>query len=206
MTGPAPVPSGIRRTGATRRLRLRRRPTIALIVLVQTLLILGSVVWIGYRVYFVPPMTSRQDLRPADAIVVLGGTPYVRYETGIELAERGLAPRLIISNSIGADDPRMQELCDTRYQFSVYCFVPKPWTTRGEAQEIRRLAESENLHSLIVVTTTPHIMRARFIIERCFHGRLQMTNYPEAWRYNQDASGLIYQTAGWIRAFAQRGC
>lgn len=155
-------------------------------------------------VYVHPPMDK--PLHTADAVVVLGGTPYERFEYGIELAESGLAPEVVISNSVGADNRRMQDLCDTRATVRITCFLPDPWTTRGEAREIRALAEQRGWTSIVVVTTTAHIARARYILERCFGGGISMTDYPEHQSVFEQVTGWVYQSAGWVRALTQRGC
>jgi uncharacterized SAM-binding protein YcdF (DUF218 family) len=154
--------------------------------------------------YVNPPMA--QPLMRADAVVVLGGTPYKRFEYGIELAERGLAPEVVISNSVGSADTRMQSICSTPTSVRVTCFLPQPWTTRGEAQEIRSLAQQRGWKSIIVVTTKAHISRARYILGRCFGGEIMMTDYPEKLSVIENVTGWIYQSAGWVRALTQRGC
>jgi uncharacterized SAM-binding protein YcdF (DUF218 family) len=153
---------------------------------------------------FVAPQTD--PLRPADAIVVLGGTPYERFELGLGLARQRWAPELLIAASTGLDDPRMDRYCRTEYPFRVDCFEPRPWTTRGEAQEIRRRAIAGDWRHIIVVTFTPHISRARFIVDRCFDGELTLVASPSptgpafrAWMY-------VRQSAGYLKAFTESGC
>lgn len=60
--------------------------------------------------------------------------------------------------------------------------------------------------SILVVTSIYHISRARMIVKRCFTGRLLMVaahGRPalSEWPYN-----YAYQTAGYLKAFAQGGC
>lgn len=183
--------------------RRRGGPRIAIAVaLIAVLVVVGVAV---NRAYVSPRLDA--ELRAADAIVVLGGNPYERFEHGLELAGRGLAPEVVMSNSVGADDERMRELCDRRIPgVTVTCFLPKPWTTRGEARELNRLAAERHWQSIIVVTTTAHVERARFILERCSSARLQMTDFPERRGPGGTVFGWAYQTAGWIRALSQTGC
>lgn len=184
---------------SSRALRARLATLTSLIVLIGVAL--GMII---DTLYVHPEMQS--PLEAADAVVVLGGTPYERFEYGIQLAETGLAPEVVISNSVGADDTRMQEICSTPASVQVTCFLPEPWTTRGEAQEIRTLAAERGWQRIIVVTTTAHIARARYILDRCFDGTIEMTNYPEKLSIPERVGGWIYQTAGWVRALTQRGC
>lgn len=158
----------------------------------------------GWSVYVRPP---RDEVHPADAILVLGGPGATRYSVGLEYALEGYAPRVVISNPIGSESVWLTDLCThRRYEFSVSCFEPEPPTTRGEARELRRLAQSEGWGSVIVVTQTPHITRARYILGRCFDGELMVVDSMDdlsAWDW---AWGYVYQTAGYIRAALQTGC
>lgn len=159
---------------------------------------------VGGLPVFVYPQVD--PLRRADAIVVLGGTAYERFDLGLDLAERGYAPELVISASTGLDDPMMAKYCAGQYPFRVACFEPDPWTTRGEAQEIRRRAETEGWRHIIVVTFTPHVSRARYIVGKCFDGELTMVASPSesgpgfwAWMY-------LRQSAGYLKAVTEFGC
>lgn len=179
------------------RSRLAVLATLIGIICVASAMVISTV--------YVNPGIER-SLTPADAVVVLGGTPYERFEYGIQLAEDGLAPEVVISNSVGVNDSRMRRICSTRTTVRVTCFLPDPWTTRGEAREIRALSEERGWHRIIVVTTTAHISRARYILGRCFGGSITMTDYPEKPSIVDVVAGWFYQTAGWIRALTQRGC
>ncbi|WP_107656000.1 YdcF family protein [Nocardia suismassiliense] len=165
--------------------------------------VVAAVVALGWPVYVRPQV---DPLRPADAIVVLGGTPYERFDLGLDLARRGYARQLLISRSTGADDPAMDKYCDGHFDFQVSCFVPDPWTTQGEAQEIGRRARQFGWHHIIVVTFTPHVSRARYIVEKCFSGEVTMVASPSpsglafwAWMY-------LRQSGGYLKAFTERGC
>ncbi|MEV0294668.1 YdcF family protein [Nocardia sp. NPDC050710] len=156
------------------------------------------------RPVYVHPQTD--PLRRADAIVVLGGTAYERFDVGLDLARRGYAPQLLISRSTGLDDTVMDKYCAGQFDFTVSCFLPDPWTTDGEAREIGRRARIFGWQHIIVVTYTPHVSRARYIVSKCFDGELTMVASPSesglgfwTWMY-------IRQSAGYARAFLSRGC
>ncbi|CAM3788876.1 YdcF family protein [Tsukamurella ocularis] len=176
--------------------------------LVAGLVALALVVAVGIaldRAYLQPKID--RTLQPADAIVVLGGNPYDRFEYGLRLAEQGLSTQVVLSNSVGPDDTRMQELCARPITgVQVTCFLPQPWTTRGEAQEVQRLAAARGWNDIIVVTTTAHLERARFILERCYDKSMQMTDYPERRGTAETVFGWGYQSAGWLKALYQTGC
>ncbi|QDP81432.1 YdcF family protein [Nocardia otitidiscaviarum] len=174
---------------------------------VATLVVLVALV-VGIGVAGVPVFVHPQvdPLRPADAIVVLGGTAYERFDLGLRLARQGYAPELVISRSTGIDDHVMDRYCDGTFDFRVSCFVPDPWTTQGEAQEIARRADTGHWRHIIVITYTPHVSRARYIVGKCFRDELTMVASPAdsgplfwAWMY-------VRQSAGYVRAFLQPGC
>lgn len=172
-------------------------------LLVGALVITLGTAVAGWPVYVRPQV---DPLRPADVIVVLGGTPYERFDLGIELAGRGYAPEVLISQSTGPDDPLMDKYCGGRFAFRVSCFVPDPWTTDGEAREIVRRATIYGWRHIIVVTFTPHVSRARYIVGRCFEGEITMVASPTesglgfwSWMY-------VRQSAGYIRAFVNQHC
>ncbi|WP_406239292.1 YdcF family protein [Nocardia sp. NBC_01009] len=191
---PLPELEDRRRAPGLRRAGLRWGALLALVV------VLGLA---GVPVYIHPQI---DPLRKADAIVVLGGTAYERFDMGLDLAQRGYAPQLLISRSTGINDHAMDKYCAGRFDFQVDCFVPYPWTTDGEAREIRRRAQLFGWRHIIVVTYTPHVSRARYIVSKCFGGELTMVASPSdsgvkfwTWMY-------VRQSAGYIRAFFSRGC
>ena len=192
MSTPPDTTPGRRRV----RLRLLRLPA-AIVAAVVAVALAGLPV-------FVHPQVD--PLRQADAIVVLGGTPYERFDIGIDLARSGLAPELVIAASTGLDDPRMDRYCRTGYPFRVQCFEPHPWTTQGEAQEIRRLAAKGHWRHIIVVTFTPHVSRARYIIGKCFDGELTMVASPAPTNLAYQAWMYVRQSAGYLKAFTETGC
>ena len=161
---------------------------------------------LGYPVY-VDPSRDRADRRdPADAVVVLGGIP-VTATYGAELLRRGVTTRLVISNAYPAGYPTMRTLCPAQPPPGVTCFVPDPFTTRGEAREIGRLATANGWDDVIVIAPTFQISRARVLIGRCYSGRLRMVA-PERyrvplhlWPYN-----YAYQTAGYLKVALLRTC
>jgi hypothetical protein len=165
--------------------------------LVFTAVAVTAVAAFGYPVY-VDPAVDRPT--HADAIVVLGGSEDNRDDLGLELAEDGYAPELVYSDPYGSAD-RLSEICrDGRSDVAVECFLPEPGTTRGEAREIRDRAQREGWKSVVVVTSTPHISRARYIIGKCWDGDVSYVPsttdryvFEWAWEY-------VYQTAGYARA------
>lgn len=176
-----------------RRRRLIRRWLVSLCVL------LIAAVVAGLPVYARPQI---DPLRHADAILVLGGIADDRYPFGIGLGEQGWAPIVVLSI-----DPWRTRFCATPHpHFNLRCFIPDPPTTKGEAQELHRLAADYGWRTIIVVTFRPHISRARFILERCFDGNLVMVESPEHLSMLEWAHQYVYQTAGYAREVLEPGC
>ena len=157
----------------------------------------------GYPVYVRPQLDA---LRAADVILVLGGPSYGRYGYGFELATRGVAPALVVSNPNGSRDPWLAGQCTSEHVFALYCFTPNPSTTKGEGRELGRLARENGWRSAIVVTFTPHVSRARYILQQCFDGQLIMTAPSDRLSADQWVREYVLQTVGYARAALQPGC
>nr|WP_206072004.1 YdcF family protein [Antrihabitans stalactiti] len=160
---------------------------------------------VGWPIYVRPQI---DPLRQADAIFVLGGTGYERYPYGVELAKSGYAKNVVFSNPSGDDDGWLTAKCAAPRNdgIKIECFVPDPPTTKGEGRKLRDLAAERGWHTIIAITYTPHVSRARFILQRCWDGDLIMAASPDrvsplgwVWAY-------VYQTAGYIRAAVEPGC
>jgi uncharacterized SAM-binding protein YcdF (DUF218 family) len=161
--------------------------------------LLIAAVMAGLPVYVRPQI---DPLRHADAILVLGGRDYDRYPFGIKLGEQGWAPIVVLST-----DRRGTRFCATpRPHLDLRCFIPDPPTTKGEAQELHRLAANHGWRTVIVVTSRPHISRARFILEQCFDGNLIMVESPAHLSVWEWAYHYVYQTAGYARAALEPSC
>lgn len=195
----APTPPAT--TPPKRRTRRRRLAILTLVLI--------ALIGAGVPVYVAPQVEIMDSYpeRRADVIFVLGGGAYERYPYALGLALLDFAPRVVMSNPRGSRDVWMTDMCDTqRYDFPITCFEPEPSTTRGEAQEMRRLADLYGWKSIIVVTSVPHISRARFILDRCFDGELVMAASPETISLSYWAWSYAYQTAGYVRTLSHTGC
>jgi len=175
------------------------RGWIRIVVAVLVVAVLAGVA--GYPVYVRPQV---DPLRKADAILVVGGAaPKQRYRYGFDLARRGWAPHLVLSNPSG----QAGAACATRDpRFTLECFDPRPPTTLGEARELRRMAHERHWRTVIVVTYTPHVSRARYIVEKCFDGELIMAASPAQLSVLDWAWIYVYQTAGYVKSALQGGC
>ena len=148
----------------------------------------------GLPVYVRPQI---DQLRRADAILVLGGYGKARYDWGWASKPRdGHRPSCCLTRTSVA----------LRTQISNCIASSHPPTTKGEAKELRRLAEQYGWRTVIVVTFRPHISRARFILEQCFDGDLILLASPTHISATRWAYEYVYQTAGYLRALLQQGC
>ena len=114
----------------------------------------------------------------ADAVVVLAGSKF-RLPVGLDLVERGVAPVLVISDGLDPRSPATIRLCREREE--VLCPKPDPYSTRGEARLVARLARERNWDSIVVVSSRFHLFRSRILFERCYSGRLAFVGAPVQW-------------------------
>ena len=127
-------------------------------------------------------LTVRLFIRPetdtphrSDAIVILGpGLHGERLAGGLRLMRQGLGRVLVISRARDREWTAADRLCAEQTRFRVVCFLAKPFTTRGEAETIAHLAASRGWRSLIIVTSTYHVTRARLLNSRCHEGRVEV--------------------------------
>ena len=164
------------------------------------------VVWlvVGYLAIVDP--TVNHAHRHADAVVVLGPPQNNgRVETALSLIRQHVAASLVVS--VPSDRQRRTvPLCTAPQDgFSVTCFQPHPATTRGEAELVRDLARQHGWTSVVIVTSTYHVSRARMICDRCLDGRLYLVAARRismlTWAYQ-----YLYQTGAYVKAVLQPGC
>jgi uncharacterized SAM-binding protein YcdF (DUF218 family) len=112
--------------------------------------------------------------RRADAVVVLSGD-HLRLGKALELMTRRVAPTLVISDGLAPGWREANRLCRKGARFRVVCFRPKPYSTRGEARAVARMAAARGWRSVVVVTSTYHVTRARLLFDRCVDARVRVT-------------------------------
>ncbi|MBA2331335.1 MAG: YdcF family protein [Actinobacteria bacterium] len=137
----------------------------------------------------------------ADAVVVLAGSRF-RLPVGLELVERGVAPVLVISDGLDPRSPLANRLCRNRAQ--VLCPKPDPYSTRGEARLVSRLADERGWDSIVVVSSRFHLFRSRILFERCYNGRLAFVGAPIQWWRWPGAVASEWAKLG--AATVRRGC
>ncbi len=151
-----------------------------------------------------PVYVRPQVDRPAraDAIMVLGGAHDGREELGLRLARDGYAPVVVFSDPY-EHSPRMNRICHGGYSFRVECFDPEPRTTRGEGRELAARARAGGWQRVIVVTFTPHVSRARYVLGKCWDGEILMVDARPRVSIGRWAYNYVYQSAGYVKALAE---
>ncbi len=146
--------------------------------------------------FFVLPHLDK--VTRADAVVVLSGGKTDRLPKGLGLVQQGVAPTLVISDGLAKDYTQANALCRNKQPFKVICFKPDPYSTRGEAEGVARLAKQHHWRSIVVVTSRYHVFRARILFKRCFKGHLAVVgSWPSLTNYVvgslQEWPKLIYE-------------
>jgi uncharacterized SAM-binding protein YcdF (DUF218 family) len=153
--------------------------------LVAVATLLTGLVTFGIAGYFLFTTPHGDPLSHADAIVVLGGEKDGRIDYALDLARQGYADTVVISNDYGPNDPLIRRACAAgTARITVVCFVPSPWTTRGEAMFVQRTAAERGWKHVIVVSWNFHLVRARYIFHQCFDGTVTMRPAPVSFVHN----------------------
>lgn len=146
--------------------------------LVLTLLVLAFVAG-SVRLFLWPEQDAPTR---ADAVVVLAGSRVPRLEKGLELMRRRVAPVLVVSDAPAPGWPQANRLCTGRARFRVICFRPDPYSTRGEAEAVGRMARRNRWRRVVVVTSVFHVTRSRILFERCLDAEVQVVGTRYAYR------------------------
>ncbi len=156
---------------------------------------------VGLPIYVFPDVDAP---RRVDVVFVLGPINKSNFAAGQNLVERGFAETLLLSTPTDEN----AELCEAAdvIDDDVICFRPEPSTTQGEAQQLAALAKKYKWESVMVVASTPHISRARLLIERCFAGEIAMVSYRTDNRFRIWAEQYIYQTGAFVKALLNPAC
>jgi uncharacterized SAM-binding protein YcdF (DUF218 family) len=150
---------------------------------------------------YVTPVTDSPAR--ADAILVLGPPLEPRIQTAYRLAEAGVSDKVFVSvpsDRVPSSD-KLAFCPAPPKDIEVACFVPSPFTTKGEARYAQEMYDRGQLSTVVVVTQAPHVLRARLIFSRCFAGRAEFVADDSqrsllAWIYE-----FAYQTAAMVPAF-----
>lgn len=142
--------------------------------LLGLMLLCALVVSVATWWLFVRPSTDAPDR--ADAAVVLSGTWETRVEEGLRLLQSGVVATLVFVGHV--DSPAAERVCgsggEADFRSDVICLLPEPDNTRTEVEAAAQLAERRGWRSLLLVTSTHHVSRARMLLRRCYSGRIDV--------------------------------
>lgn len=182
-------------------LRSATRLAIGLVVV----LVLVAVA--GVPVYVLPATDAVPQ--HADAVLVLGPPTRPRTDLGRELVEEGVADTLLISvwqSELDAPPAESDVVACDEPGMRVLCFTADPGTTQGEARALAGYADANGWDSVVVITQTPHITRARVVLERCWGGDLLMVSSGEPTTLGDWVYEYAYQTGAFAKVLADPGC
>jgi uncharacterized SAM-binding protein YcdF (DUF218 family) len=179
-------------------------------VIRRLLLVLAGLVvaWLAAcLVLFVWPPAEGSAPARVDVVVVLSGNKR-RLPPALALIRKGVAPVLALSTVQRTRHwPQAERLCAAhRYAGArVVCFTAVPFSTRGEARTVSRLARERGWRSVVVVTSTFHVTRARMLFRRCYRGPLTVLGSSSTWwelpkEWASETGKLLVQLT------AERGC
>lgn len=179
----------------------RRVPRLVLLALLAGVLLLAAGIALTARLFLWP---RTDDVRRADAVVVFGARSRPeRLPAGLRLIDRGVAPVLVLASA-----PLENPLCRSprRKRLEVVCFTPHPFSTRGEARTVGRLAARRGWRSLVLVTSTWHVTRARMLLRRCFDGKVLAVAARPRDR-GDTVESIVREWGGLVEAIGwERGC
>lgn len=144
-----------------------------LVLLVATLVVLA---WVAIAAALFVWPHGDQPMK-ADAVFVLSGSRR-RLPVGLRLVRERYAPLLVVSRTRPDASNLEQQACAHRVGVRVLCVQATPYSTQGEAELLARLAASRGWHAVDVVTSRYHVVRARILIRRCYHGALRVVGAP----------------------------
>jgi uncharacterized SAM-binding protein YcdF (DUF218 family) len=179
-----------------------RRPALIAGALGLVVALAGATAWL----FFAPPTDEPSR---SDAVVVLGpGKGGERIEAGLRLLRDDIARVLVLSEGRSSGREEQRALCGRADQrFEVICFRADPFSTRGEARTVAALATARGWRSIVVVTSTYHVVRARMLFGRCYHGRLRVVDAHPSAGLLQTVRAIAHEWGGIVYGLTfGRGC
>lgn len=171
--------------------------------MLRRLIALLVAAWIAAAIWLFGVHHGDRPVR-ADAVFVLSGS-YTRLPVGVRLVRQGDAPLLVVSRTTPKPSRLEQQACAHRLGLRVLCVRADPYSTVGEAELLSRLAAARGWRTVDAVTSQYHVVRARIILRRCFHGRLRVVGAPdERWRLPWDMTLESVKLA--YHELVHRGC
>ncbi len=160
-----------------------------------TVLILLCIILLGF-LYVIDSFnlnTESKDIKKVDAIILLSGNEG-RFKEALKLYNEGYANRIIISPISSTNKNSIQHRYMRKYKVNPDIFIEDYYATSTytNATETKKIMNSYQFDSAIVVTSDYHMKRTRYIFEKEYGFEYELyfssaTNrYGEHW-YETDA-------------------
>lgn len=173
--------------------RVRRRLLIALAGATGLLTVLALA---GLPVYVFPPA---QRVDRADVVMVLGPATDPRIAQARRLVADGAADAILVSVPAPGEPAADLGICD---EPAVTCATPDPFSTAGETALLRTYAAQHGIRSAIVLTSTPHVSRARYLFDRCVPDTsVTVVAVPSPMSALDWVVAYAYQSGAFLKAF-----
>ena len=150
----------------------------------------AALLWLAVTCVRIAREASRQEIQPADAIIVFGAAEYsgrpspvyrARLDHAFDLFQQGVAP-VVITTGGAAADPSYSE-GGVGHDYLMHRGIPdssliaetQGSDTAQSAQRIGVIMRANHMHSCIAVSDAYHVFRIRKLLE---HERLQVYVSP----------------------------
>ena len=154
------------------------------------------IVIVGLPLYVFPPGDS---VEKSDVALVLGPPMQARLDLAEQLRDEGVVERIVISvQASGGQTAQDIPLCEDE---GVTCVVAEPSTTRGEVLVMSE--QGSGADSAIVVTSTPHVMRTRYIFGKCYPGEVSVVSAEAPDSLSAWTSAYVYQSFAFVKALLE---
>lgn len=173
-----------------RRVRTRRRRI--LVWLAATAAAVAALAALCVPISF--PREEAYDVRRIDAVFILGPPTGARIAAGEKLAREAGGVPIYLSVWRGV-------VCKPQF----VCVHADPWTTSGEAAALTAAVRNDGVRHPLVVTSTVHVMRARYIFNRCVPVHAPVIGVRHARPWWDAARQPVYQWGATLKA-AVSGC
>lgn len=146
----------------------------------------------------------REQVSPADVILVLGPATAPRLDLAREMMEVGQASNLVVSTTSGNErfGARKLQTCLQDQGYPVHCEQSVPFTTQGEVGLLQRLSDENSWESVIVITSRTHATRASLYLDRCYSGASVVVWPDERFTLASGVEQYLYQSGAFVKALA----
>ncbi len=164
-------------------------------VWLELLALLGIAIFLATSAVGVVRESSRQEIHPADAIVIFGAAEYsghpspvlrARLDHGFELFEKGIAP-VVITTGGAAADPSFSEGGVGRDYLEKRGIPERNLIaetqgsdTAQSAQRVAVIMRANRLHSCVAVSDAYHVFRIKRLLEHEGLGPVYVAPRPES--------------------------